>query len=349
MRRHDGRSEHGQRQRARCRQRDEVARADDQRQRLETALAELRADARRTGPRASPANRRCRRARSATAPRPRRCTARPGQPAARAARPRRPRGAPPPARARDASGVSPPLPRAPGRSSVARLPGGRRGSARGLHRAHSHCSRAVRHPRRPVRLLVPCRPGALVPYGRPARCNRPRTRVLIPEMRRSKRHRDLPACAPRVCQGVRPLGEEDRPRRVLILSADVGEGHAAAARALAAADRDSPEPAEVTVIDGLAAMGRVLRPVVEDGYRVQLRFIPWTLHDRLLAARARAADPLARAPAAVPVRLAPARAHDRRARPRRRRLDLSRGHRRARAAAPHAARSTARRSPRSPT
>jgi len=32
----------------------------------------------------------------------------------------------------------------------------------------------------------------------------------------------------------------------------------------------------VTVIDGLAAMGRVLKPVVEDGYRVQLRFIPWT-------------------------------------------------------------------------
>jgi processive 1,2-diacylglycerol beta-glucosyltransferase len=66
------------------------------------------------------------------------------------------------------------------------------------------------------------------------------------------------------------------PRRVLILSADVGEGHAAAARALAAQLRNAPEPSEVTVIDGLAAMGRVLKPVVEDGYRVQLRFIPWT-------------------------------------------------------------------------
>jgi processive 1,2-diacylglycerol beta-glucosyltransferase len=66
------------------------------------------------------------------------------------------------------------------------------------------------------------------------------------------------------------------PRRVLILSADVGEGHAAAARALAAQLEQTPEPTEVTVIDGLAAMGRVLRPVVEDGYRVQLRFVPWT-------------------------------------------------------------------------
>jgi len=66
------------------------------------------------------------------------------------------------------------------------------------------------------------------------------------------------------------------PKRVLILSADVGEGHAAAARALAKQIEGSPEPAEVTVIDGLAAMGPLLQPVVEDGYRVQLRFFPWT-------------------------------------------------------------------------
>jgi processive 1,2-diacylglycerol beta-glucosyltransferase len=68
----------------------------------------------------------------------------------------------------------------------------------------------------------------------------------------------------------------DGPSRVLILSADVGEGHAAAARALARQIQDSGQPAEVTIIDGLAAMGRLLQPVVEDGYRVQLRFMPWT-------------------------------------------------------------------------
>ena len=66
------------------------------------------------------------------------------------------------------------------------------------------------------------------------------------------------------------------PKRVLILSADVGEGHAAAARALARQLDASPEATEVTVIDGLAAMGPLLQPVVEDGYRVQLRFFPWT-------------------------------------------------------------------------
>src|SRR5437868_3799005 len=65
-------------------------------------------------------------------------------------------------------------------------------------------------------------------------------------------------------------------RRVLILSADVGEGHAAAARALARQIEEAPQPAQVTVIDGLAAMGHVLRPVVEDGYRLQLRLVPWT-------------------------------------------------------------------------
>ncbi len=74
----------------------------------------------------------------------------------------------------------------------------------------------------------------------------------------------------------RPLREVSSRRRVLILSADVGEGHAAAARALAEQIEASPQDAEVTVIDGLDSMGRVLRPVVEDGYRVQLRFFPWT-------------------------------------------------------------------------
>jgi UDP-N-acetylglucosamine:LPS N-acetylglucosamine transferase len=81
---------------------------------------------------------------------------------------------------------------------------------------------------------------------------------------------------PRRKRLLRAAPDVDRPRRVLILSADVGEGHAAAARALAGQVEASSQPAEVTVIDGLAAMGRVLRPIVEDGYRVQLRLFPWT-------------------------------------------------------------------------
>jgi processive 1,2-diacylglycerol beta-glucosyltransferase len=73
----------------------------------------------------------------------------------------------------------------------------------------------------------------------------------------------------------RGASDSTRPRRILILSADVGEGHAAAARALAEQVEASGQ-AEVTVIDGLAAMGPLVRPVVQDGYRVQLRFFPWT-------------------------------------------------------------------------
>jgi len=61
---------------------------------------------------------------------------------------------------------------------------------------------------------------------------------------------------------------------VLILSADVGEGHAAAARALKQQLEACGEPVTVEVIDGLAAMGERLRSAVEDGYRTQLRVSP---------------------------------------------------------------------------
>jgi processive 1,2-diacylglycerol beta-glucosyltransferase len=74
----------------------------------------------------------------------------------------------------------------------------------------------------------------------------------------------------------KPTQPAGNPRKVLILSADVGEGHAAAARALAEQIANSPEPAQATVIDGLAAMGPVLRQVVQDGYRIQLKLMPWT-------------------------------------------------------------------------
>jgi len=68
----------------------------------------------------------------------------------------------------------------------------------------------------------------------------------------------------------RPAG----PRRILILSADVGEGHAAAARALREQLEAGGERVEVRIIDGLAAMGERLRSFVEDGYRTQLRVAP---------------------------------------------------------------------------
>jgi len=92
-------------------------------------------------------------------------------------------------------------------------------------------------------------------------------KLLVPSRRPVS---DLPTSDPHD----RSPGAAARPRRVLILSAEVGEGHAAAARALRQQLESCGEPVEVTLIDGLAAMGSLLRSVVEDGYRTQLRVAP---------------------------------------------------------------------------
>jgi processive 1,2-diacylglycerol beta-glucosyltransferase len=65
-----------------------------------------------------------------------------------------------------------------------------------------------------------------------------------------------------------------RPPKVLILTADVGEGHVAAGRALGEGLRELG--AEVVERDGLRALGLVARRLIRDGYRVQLRVAPWT-------------------------------------------------------------------------
>lgn len=87
-------------------------------------------------------------------------------------------------------------------------------------------------------------------------------------------------------------GRPSEPFRVLVLSADVGEGHAAAARALAAELAAEPALVEVFVEDGLAAFGSLLQRLIRDGYRAQLRRLPWsygllyTLFARFRPARA---------------------------------------------------------------
>ena len=72
----------------------------------------------------------------------------------------------------------------------------------------------------------------------------------------------------------RPTTPEDLHRRVLILSADVGEGHDSAARTLAA--ELEAIGAEVAIRDGLAALGRLLQRVIRDGSRIQFERYPWT-------------------------------------------------------------------------
>jgi processive 1,2-diacylglycerol beta-glucosyltransferase len=62
--------------------------------------------------------------------------------------------------------------------------------------------------------------------------------------------------------------------RILILSADVGEGHVAAARALCEGFAGDTN-VHVHTEDGLRHLGRLARAVIRDGYRFQLRWTPW--------------------------------------------------------------------------
>src|ERR671938_127117 len=59
-----------------------------------------------------------------------------------------------------------------------------------------------------------------------------------------------------------------RPPRVLIVSADIGEGHDAPARVLAAGIRAERPDAVVEIVDGLDAMGSLIARIVRDGTEI---------------------------------------------------------------------------------
>jgi len=69
-----------------------------------------------------------------------------------------------------------------------------------------------------------------------------------------------------------------RRRSIAILTADVGEGHLAAARVLAEELRRADPEVEVVLVDALDAFGLVLRLLLLDAYRFQLRYIPRVFH-----------------------------------------------------------------------
>jgi UDP-glucose 4-epimerase len=66
-----------------------------------------------------------------------------------------------------------------------------------------------------------------------------------------------------------------REPRVLILTADIGEGHDLPARMIAADLEKSLPDAEVTVDNGLEAMGKMMSAVVRGGSRFTFRRAPW--------------------------------------------------------------------------
>src|SRR5436190_15767595 len=85
-----------------------------------------------------------------------------------------------------------------------------------------------------------------------------------------------------------PAPMRSAPTRILILSADIGEGHDLPARVTAAELVDAHPDVEVTIVNALRDMGRVLRLVLRDGSWLVLRRMPAAFDlQYLLAARLR--------------------------------------------------------------
>jgi UDP-glucose 4-epimerase len=75
-----------------------------------------------------------------------------------------------------------------------------------------------------------------------------------------------------------PAGEPDaeaRPRRVLIISADIGEGHDLPARAVAREFHDEDPDAQVSIVNGLPAMGVILTKILRENSAFMFRWVPW--------------------------------------------------------------------------
>jgi UDP-glucose 4-epimerase len=70
-------------------------------------------------------------------------------------------------------------------------------------------------------------------------------------------------------------GSSERRPRVLVLTADIGEGHDLPARMIKAdVEREIPG-ATVEIVDGLQAMGKISSSVARDGSRFTFRWMPW--------------------------------------------------------------------------
>ncbi len=75
-----------------------------------------------------------------------------------------------------------------------------------------------------------------------------------------------------------PAGEPDaesKPRQVLIISADIGEGHDLPARAVAREFRDEDPDAQVSIVNGLPAMGPILTKVLRENSAFMFQYVPW--------------------------------------------------------------------------
>jgi hypothetical protein len=81
------------------------------------------------------------------------------------------------------------------------------------------------------------------------------------------RHEQAKAKADDKDAAIIPAGEPDaeaKPREVLIISADIGEGHDLPARAVAREFRDEDPDANISIVNGLPAMGPILTKVLRE-------------------------------------------------------------------------------------
>jgi UDP-glucose 4-epimerase len=86
------------------------------------------------------------------------------------------------------------------------------------------------------------------------------------------------AAAERDAAAVIPAGEPDaesKPRQILIISADIGEGHDLPARAVAREFHDEDPDAQISIVNGLPAMGPVLTRVLRENSAFMFRWVPW--------------------------------------------------------------------------
>ncbi len=68
---------------------------------------------------------------------------------------------------------------------------------------------------------------------------------------------------------------EERPPRVLVLTADIGEGHDLPARMIKADLEEEVPGVEVEIANGLDAMGKICAAVLRNGSKVTFRWMPW--------------------------------------------------------------------------
>jgi len=92
------------------------------------------------------------------------------------------------------------------------------------------------------------------------------------------RHEQAARAAEREEAAVIPAGEPDTeagPRHVLIISADIGEGHDLPARAVAREFKDEEPDAQVSIVNGLPAMGLFLTRLLRENSAFMFRWVPW--------------------------------------------------------------------------